>query len=99
MLAFSTRIGHDGSREMPEFNRDALQESCSGCGIAVEVANAEPLARVTFSGSGKKFQVQRAFGHFLLIETRVGGIGAHEGGLIHRDIKPANILHGDFGQQ
>ncbi len=62
---------------MPDFNPDALQQSCPACGIAVDVADAEPLAHVACPGCGEKFDVQRAFDNFLLIETLgAGGMSA-----------------------
>ncbi|HEV8184662.1 MAG TPA: serine/threonine-protein kinase, partial [Chthoniobacterales bacterium] len=62
---------------MPDFKLDALLQSCPACGIAVDVADAEPLAHAACPGCGEKFRVQRAFDNFLLVETLgAGGMGA-----------------------
>lgn len=62
---------------MPDVPSDAAKQPCPKCGTAVDVAEAEPLARVACPACGEKFRVERAFDNFLLVETLgVGGMGS-----------------------
>ena len=62
---------------MPEPDADATTQNCPACGTAVDVASAEPLARVECPQCAEKFRVEHAFDHFALIETLgVGGMGS-----------------------
>ena len=61
---------------MPE-TAEAPQQKCPACGKPVDVAEAEPLARVACPNCGEKFRVERAFDNFVLVETLgVGGMGS-----------------------
>ena len=49
---------------------------CPGCGTTVDTTDAEPLARIACPTCGKKIRVERAFDHFVVVETLgVGGMG------------------------
>ncbi len=51
-------------------------QACPGCGTTVDTTEAEPLARIACATCGKKIRVERAFDHFVVIETLgVGGMG------------------------
>ena len=51
-------------------------QACPACKTAVDTAAAEPLARIACPACGKKIRVERAFDHFVLVETLgVGGMG------------------------
>jgi serine/threonine protein kinase len=51
-------------------------QTCSACGTTVETTEAEPLARIACPTCGKKIRVERAFDHFVVVETLgVGGMG------------------------
>ena len=51
-------------------------QTCPACKTAVDTAAAEPLARIACPACGKKIRVERAFDHFVLVETLgVGGMG------------------------
>ena len=53
------------------------EQACPACGMVVNVAEMEPLARVACPGCGEKFRVERAFDNFELVETLgVGGMGS-----------------------
>ena len=50
-------------------------QACPGCGTTVDTTEAEPLARIACATCGKKIRVERAFDHFVVIETLgVGGM-------------------------
>ncbi|MFL6537824.1 MAG: serine/threonine-protein kinase, partial [Chthoniobacterales bacterium] len=52
-------------------------QPCPACGAAVDVTNAEPLARVACPDCGEKVRVERAFDNFVVVETLgVGGMGS-----------------------
>src|SRR2546423_395974 len=56
---------------------DVSSQSCPACGLLIDVAQEEPLARVVCPGCGEKFRVERAFDNFTLLETLgVGGMGS-----------------------
>ncbi len=59
---------------------DALQvppQTCPACGTAVDVSEAEPLAKIACPQCGEKFRVETAFDNFKLTETLgVGGMGS-----------------------
>ena len=56
---------------------DALQQNCPACGATIDVAEAEPLANIFCPACGERTRVQRAFDHFVLIETLgIGGMGS-----------------------
>jgi hypothetical protein len=56
---------------------DASSQSCPGCGLLIDVAQEEPLAKVACPECGEKFRVERAFDNFALLETLgVGGMGS-----------------------
>jgi len=56
---------------------DVSSQSCPACGLLIDVAQEEPLARVVCPGCGEKFRVERAFDNFALLETLgVGGMGS-----------------------
>ena len=62
---------------MPDVEPDSSSQSCPACGILIDVANEEPLARVACPSCGEKFRVERAFDNFVLLETLgVGGMGS-----------------------
>jgi serine/threonine protein kinase len=62
---------------MPDVETDSSSQSCPACGILIDVANEEPLARVACPSCGEKFRVERAFDNFVLLETLgVGGMGS-----------------------
>ena len=51
-------------------------QTCPGCGATVDTTEAEPLARIACPTCGKKIRVERAFDHFVVVETLgVGGMG------------------------
>jgi serine/threonine protein kinase len=51
-------------------------QACPSCGTTVDTTAAEPLARIACPACGKKIRVERAFDHFVLVETLgVGGMG------------------------
>ena len=51
-------------------------QTCPGCGTTVDTTEAEPLARIACPTCGKKIRVERAFDHFVVVETLgVGGMG------------------------
>ena len=51
-------------------------QTCPGCGTTVDTTEAEPLARIPCPNCGKKIRVERAFDHFVVVETLgVGGMG------------------------
>jgi tRNA A-37 threonylcarbamoyl transferase component Bud32 len=51
-------------------------QTCSACGTTVDTTEAEPLARIACPTCGKKIRVERAFDHFVVVETLgVGGMG------------------------
>jgi Protein kinase domain len=51
-------------------------QTCPGCGTPVDTGLAEPLARIACPKCGKKIRVERAFDHFVVVETLgVGGMG------------------------
>jgi len=51
-------------------------QKCPGCGTTVDTTDAEPLARIACPTCGKKIRVERAFDHFVVVETLgVGGMG------------------------
>ena len=62
---------------MSESEAEAQVQSCPACGTRVDTSNAEPLARISCPKCGEKFRVERAFDHFVLVETLgVGGMGS-----------------------
>ena len=62
---------------MREVEPESSSQNCPACGILVDVANEEPLARVACPSCGEKFRVERAFDNFALLETLgVGGMGS-----------------------
>jgi eukaryotic-like serine/threonine-protein kinase len=62
---------------MPDVEPDSSSQSCPACGILIDVANEEPLARIACPSCGEKFRVERAFDNFVLLETLgVGGMGS-----------------------
>src|SRR3954469_17861639 len=62
---------------MPDAEPDSSSQSCPGCGLLIDVAQEEPLARVTCPGCDEKMRVERAFDNFALLETLgVGGVGS-----------------------
>ncbi len=51
-------------------------QTCPACGTTVDTTEAEPLARIACPTCGKKIRVERAFDHFVVVETLgVGGMG------------------------
>ena len=55
----------------------ALEQECPACGANVDLSAEEPLARVACPQCGEKLRVERAFDHFVLLETLgIGGMGA-----------------------
>jgi len=61
---------------MPDAS-DVPQQKCPACDTIVNVAEADPLARVACPNCGEKFRVERAFDNFVLVETLgVGGMGS-----------------------
>ena len=51
-------------------------QTCPGCGATVDTTEAEPLARIACPTCGKKIRVERAFDHYVVVETLgVGGMG------------------------
>ncbi|MEY2480035.1 MAG: eukaryotic-like serine/threonine-protein kinase [Verrucomicrobiota bacterium] len=55
----------------------ALEQKCPACGASVDVSDAEPLGRIACPQCGEKFRVERAFDHFVLLESLgVGGMGS-----------------------
>jgi DNA-directed RNA polymerase subunit RPC12/RpoP len=51
-------------------------QTCSACGTTVDTTEAEPLVRIACPTCGKKIRVERAFDHFVVVETLgVGGMG------------------------
>lgn len=62
---------------MPEMESNSPGQPCPTCGTVVDVANEEPLARVTCPSCGESFRVERAFDNFVLLETLgIGGMGS-----------------------
>ena len=56
---------------------DIPQQTCPRCHAVVNVPDAEPLARVPCPGCGEMLRIERAFDHFILVETLgVGGMGS-----------------------
>lgn len=56
---------------------DETMQRCPSCGTMIDVANADPLARVACPQCGEKVRVERAFDNFLIVETLgVGGMGS-----------------------
>src|SRR5436190_6929418 len=52
-------------------------QTCPACGTTVDTTEAEPLARIACPTCGKKIRVERAFDHFVVVETLgVGGMGS-----------------------
>src|SRR3954469_4410530 len=67
----------DHRRPMSDPNTEVLPQACPACGTVVDVIDVEPLARVECPSCGEKFRVERAFDHFVLLETLgVGGMGS-----------------------
>src|SRR5260370_4721979 len=67
---------------MLQSDRMATEENPSatqtwlGCGTVIDMAEAEPLARVSCPKCGEKVRAERTFDHFVLVETLgVGGMG------------------------
>ena len=61
---------------MASDSRDVSRQTCPGCGTAVDTTAAEALARIACPSCGKKVRVERAFDHFIVVETLgVGGMG------------------------
>jgi eukaryotic-like serine/threonine-protein kinase len=55
---------------------NAILQSCPACGISIDTADAEPLARIACPKCGEKVRVERSFNNFVLLETLgVGGMG------------------------
>ena len=55
----------------------AMTQTCPACGASVDTSSAEPLARVACPGCGEKVRAERAFEHFVLLETLgAGGMGS-----------------------
>src|SRR5256886_15918933 len=48
-------------------------QTCPGCGATVDTTEAEPLARIACPTCGKEIRGERAFGHFVVVETLGGG--------------------------
>ncbi len=75
-LAFSQETANATATRMavaPEI----LQQKCPRCGAIVNVPDAEPLARVPCPSCGEMLRIERAFDHFILVETLgVGGMGS-----------------------
>lgn len=62
---------------MADVEPASSSQSCPACGMLIDVANEEPLARVECPSCGEKFRVERAFDNFVLFETLgVGGMGS-----------------------
>ncbi len=56
---------------------DIPQQTCPVCHAVVNLPDAEPLARVPCPGCGEMLRVERAYDHFILVETLgVGGMGS-----------------------
>ncbi len=62
---------------MPTPASEPLEQTCPNCGAALDLADAEPLARMACPACGEMVRVQRAFDNFTLVETLgAGGMGA-----------------------
>lgn len=61
---------------MPEFS-EAQPQICPACGAPIDLPEAEPLARLPCPACGELVRIERAFDHFVLLETLgVGGMGS-----------------------
>src|SRR2546430_17642325 len=78
-------------------------QTCPGCGATVDTTEAEPLARIACPTCGKKIRVERAFDHFVGVETLgVGGMGTvYKGGGMGLDrvVAPKLLRRGLGGQK
>src|SRR3989475_12917618 len=53
-----------------------MTQTWQACGTAIDTTDAEPLARMPCPNCGEKMRVERAFDHFVVVETLgVGGMG------------------------